>query len=345
LQEQRIGLVPTDEQHDPGPHAHAPHADRLPSHVDHPELLQKVAAVGLQRAPIGSHELVDPPEHLVTRLAGLHLANGHDDRRIAHDARLAVDHAGELVEGAQAVLAAGLGQHLLGSLGHPAGDLRAGHLQDLVGVQPSVPHRELGKPGERPDLVAIRLDGGEHRSGALPLVEAPLPPGDGDARGQPLHVPFPRPGQRLVEVVDVEHQVPLGRGEHPEVAQVRVTTHLDGDARPRRVGQIRRHDERGAAVERERGRQHPPVADGHQLRHPRRRLLLEEVDRIRPARIRLERRVRRPRDLGPSLLAALGSLGHRQVWHHGRLGGPSGIFLLLDYGHAVTPFAQWDAVC
>ena len=44
------------------------------------------------------------------------------------------------------------------------------------------------------------------------------------------------------------------------------------------------HRQRRAAVERERRRGHPAVADRHELGDPRRRLLLEEGDRVRPVR-------------------------------------------------------------
>ena len=52
--------------------------------------------------------------------------------------------------------------------------------------------------------------------------EAVVAAGDREAGGQPLDVPLPRAGERLVEVVDVEDQPALGRGEHAEVGQVRV---------------------------------------------------------------------------------------------------------------------------
>ena len=48
-------------------------------------------------------------------------------------------------------------------------------------------------------------------------VEAALAAGDRHARRQPLHVPFERAGQRLVEVVDAEHEPPVGRAEDAEV--------------------------------------------------------------------------------------------------------------------------------
>ena len=41
------------------------------------------------------------------------------------------------------------------------------------------------------------------------VVEPAVPSGDLDAGREPLHVPFPRAGHRLVEVVQVEHQTPL----------------------------------------------------------------------------------------------------------------------------------------
>jgi hypothetical protein len=40
---------------------------------------------------------------------------------------------------------------------------------------------------------------------------------------QSLDVPFPRRGERLVQVVDVEHESPFGRGEAAEIQQVGVS--------------------------------------------------------------------------------------------------------------------------
>ena len=82
---------------------------------------------------------------------------------------------------------------------------------------------------------------------------------DREARRHPLHVVLERPGQRLVEVVQVEHQRPLGRCEHTEVREVRVAAELDVQPGRRRVLQVRGHDLRRAPVERERRDHHPPV--------------------------------------------------------------------------------------
>ena len=58
------------------------------------------------------------------------------------------------------------------------------------------------------------------------------------------------------------------------------------------AGQIRRHRVGRAAEERERRHEHPPVADRHQLLHPGRRLLLQQLDRIGPISRRLPFAVR-----------------------------------------------------
>ena len=49
------------------------------------------------------------------------------------------------------------------------------------------------------------------------------------------------PGDGLVEVVDVEEQVPFGRGKAPEVAQVGVAAELDIEARAWPGGKVRGH--------------------------------------------------------------------------------------------------------
>ena len=98
------------------------------------------------------------------------------------------------------------------------------------------------------------------------------------------------PGERLVEVVDVEHEPALGRGEHAEVRQVRVAAALHRKPRARRRRQVAGHDHRRAAIERERRDEHAPVADRDELGHARLGLALEQLDRIDAARRRLKGR-------------------------------------------------------
>src|SRR4051794_20481236 len=68
--------------------------------------------------------------------------------------------------------------------------------------------------------------------------------------------------RRLVEVVDVEDELALGRGEAAEVRHVGVAAELRVQAGHRRVGEVRSHDGGRPAEERERRLEHPPVADG-----------------------------------------------------------------------------------
>src|SRR4051794_28645278 len=65
--------------------------------------------------------------------------------------------------------------------------------------------------------VAVRADRPAQSVTAVMRAEAATPGGDDDARRQTEKVPFPRPLECLVEVVDVEDEVAFGRREEPEV--------------------------------------------------------------------------------------------------------------------------------
>ena len=117
------------------------------------------------------------------------------------------------------------------------------------------------------------------------------------------------PGCRLVEVVAVEDELPLGRAEHAEIGEVGVPADLSVEPRVRRARQIRCHDQGRAAEEGERGDQHAAVADGHQRGHPGRRLLFEQRHRVGSVRGRFERGVAGPGRLDPGLLAPRLALG------------------------------------
>ncbi len=71
--------------------------------------------------------------------------------------------------------------------------------------------------------------------------------------------------------------LPLGRAEEAEVRQVRVAAELHVDPGARRRRQVGRHDQRRAAVERERRDEHPSVADRDELGHAALGLLLEQA--------------------------------------------------------------------
>src|ERR1044072_6768754 len=127
-----------------------------------------------------------------------------------------------------------------------------------------------------------RRSGAARRDGPPPLrrVEATLAAGHGEAGGKPLDVPLPGPRQGLVEVVDVEYELALGRGVGAEVGEVGVAAELRLEPRAGRVGKVRRHHRCGAAVEGERRGQHASVAQRHQLSDARSGLPLQELDRV-----------------------------------------------------------------
>ena len=116
-----------------------------------------------------------------------------------------------------------------------------------------------------------------------------------EAGGQAFDVPLPRSGEGLVEVVDVEQQLPFGRAEEPEIREVRVAAELHGDAGSRSAAEVEGHDRRRPSIERERRHQHAPVADREQLGHPARALRLQHRDRVGAIRRGRESRVPPPR--------------------------------------------------
>ena len=65
-----------------------------------------------------------------------------------------------------------------------------------------------------------------------------------------------------------------------EVRQVRIPARPHRQPGHRGTGKVAGHRQRRAAVEGERGNQHPAAPDRHQLRHPRLRLLLQQPDRV-----------------------------------------------------------------
>ena len=195
------------------------------------------------------------------------LGDGNDERRVGDDTRLAVDLVCQARECLHAVLRAGLGDGALGSAclllvmtGAEIGD-------ELVGVESRVPDVEMSHRGERPHRLAVRPHGGDDRGSPFIPAEVPVAAGDLEARGQSLHIPLERPAVRLVEVVEIEDERPLGRSEDSEVREMRVTAQLDVEARSRGRAEVASHHRCGSAVERERRGEHPSVPDGVQLRY------------------------------------------------------------------------------
>ena len=243
--------------------------------------------------------------------------NRHDQRWIRHEPQLAVHDVGSLREGAQVVAGPCLGEviHRLFRLGLAQAFLPHRVVdpgQDRVTVDVVVPDVESPHLRGAAHDRAIGRDRRDDDVASVRTAEAELAPADLEAGGKPLHVPLPGPGKRLVEVVDVEQQLPLGRREDPEVREVGVAAELNGDARARGRREIGRHDQRRAAEEGERRREHPAMTHRDELLDPIRALLLEQRNRVGPIVRRLPRAVARPRRTDPGRLPALDPLRGRE---------------------------------
>ncbi len=170
------------------------------------ELLQQVTTIRLQGGAVAAEEGPEPVHELVSFHPAGELFDGLDERRVADDASLAVDDVGELVEGLHAVSSAGLGHGRLATLGDPPVELGLHLLEQCRGVHPRVPHIQIGHPRELTHRRPVAAHDVQHDLLAFLGRVAVVAASDREARREPFHVPFPRAGVRLVEVVDVEHQ-------------------------------------------------------------------------------------------------------------------------------------------
>ena len=154
--------------------------------------------------------------------------------------------------------------------------------EDLVGVEARVPEVEIAHLRELAHRLPVRAAHGRHGAAPVAGAEPRVARCHRDAGAEPLQVPLPRPREGLVEVVQVEDELPVRRGEAAEVRQVGVAAELRGEPGARGLGQVRRHDRRAAAEEGERRRGHPRVPNRKQLRHARLALSLQHPDRRPP---------------------------------------------------------------
>lgn len=217
---------------------------------------------------------------------------------------------GELAEGVQAGTAGGLGEGVLGAAAVARG---ADEREQCVGVDPLVPDGEFAEPRQSAHVVAVRGDGGEGGEVGLLVGVAVVAGGDGCGGGEAFDVPLEGSRVRLVEVVEVEEQGAVRRGEQSEVQQVGIAAELDGEARVGCRREVARHHGGGAAQEGERARRHPPVADGQQVAEPVGALPLQGHDGVGAVGGRDPRAVRGAGAVlaGPSaLVGAFGGAAH-----------------------------------
>jgi hypothetical protein len=100
--------------------------------------------------------------------------------------------------------------------GRVVASLRA---EGVFDVEAGVPDVQDRHGGEFPHRGPVRRRGRSGDPAPFPGGQAVLAACHGRAGGQPLDVPLERAGQRLVGVVQVEGQPPLGEAEAPKFSR------------------------------------------------------------------------------------------------------------------------------
>src|ERR1700682_5821300 len=101
-------------------------------------------------------------------------------------------------------------------------------LNALLAVNLVPRHLQDGLPGEFRDGSAIALNQRYRRIAARRSLVPGLITCKNDAGSHPFDVPFPRAGDGLVKIVQVEHQLTVRRGKRSEILDMRVPAKLHG---------------------------------------------------------------------------------------------------------------------
>ena len=266
LEEQRIVLAGSLEQADERAEPDAPDPDHLHGRVHQPVAIEEDPPVFLQAVAV--------PLHRGLGKNGGELGGMSDDRRSVDDAAHAAGELGDLRQLVECVVVGGRLDQVL-QVARAIGRRRTRGWR--ARRRRSSRRRSRASSRSRPS--AWRTTGRTHaRNGARRGHRSPDPCGHDQAGRQAQQVPLPRPDEGLVEVGHIEHEVTFRRREHPEVAQMGVARQLRVEPADREGRKVGRHRQRGPAIEGERGRHHPAVADRDQRGGPGRRLFLKKGD-------------------------------------------------------------------
>ena len=117
---------------------------------------------------------------------------------------------GETAERAEIVPRPGLREGAVDPLTAAPAEILKISGSEFVDIGLDVPHLEGGHLREAAHRPAIAATDSPDGGRPITVVEPAVAAGDLDTGREPFDVPFPRAGQRLVEVVQVEDQAPLG---------------------------------------------------------------------------------------------------------------------------------------
>ena len=101
--------------------------------------------------------------------------------------------------------------------------------------------------------------------GALSWPESICPCRDYEAGDESLDVPFPRRGECLVEIIQVEDEASLRRSVDSEIRQMGIAARLHNQATRRSSCQIAGHHGRGSPQEGKWRGEHPAVPDRYEV--------------------------------------------------------------------------------
>src|SRR4051794_15368917 len=139
---------------------------------------------------------------------------------------------------------------------------------------------------ERLGPLPVGSDAGARQLETFRFRHAGLAAAEDEARRQSLDVPLPRTTCRLVEIVEVEHQPPLGCGIATKIREMRVSAHLDIESSCRSRGKVAGHHARRPAEKCQRRSKHSAVAERYESRQAVAVLTPQHVDRVRTVRCR-----------------------------------------------------------
>src|SRR6185437_5360090 len=135
------------------------------------------------------------------------------------------------------------------------------NLENAVEIDAIVPDVQRAHRGVVGHSFPVGAHGLRRRLRRLAVKEVEMAGGDDDASRQPLDVPLPGSGQSFIEIVDVEEDVALRRGETAEIHKMSVAASLYAKSGGWSRSQIGRHDRGRAAIEGERRLGHASEAN------------------------------------------------------------------------------------